>query len=116
MKISVNPRTGAMEFDATPEEAVALMNLQQQVAVAQETAAETAEVEAAADSAGMTQTLYLAWDYLVQHENAVNGVTTSAVARALRITRTAASSRLQSLLEQGFVERISRGRYKAVCP
>ncbi len=42
MKISVNPSTGAMEFDATPEEAVALMKLQHEVTVAKETAEENA--------------------------------------------------------------------------
>ena len=116
MKITVNPQTGAMEFDATPEEAVALMSLQAQVKDAQEQVAENAEVAAAADSAGLTQANYLVWDYLVQHENVDAGITVTAVARHLRITPAAASSRLGHLVEQGFAERISRGRYKAVCP
>jgi len=105
-----------MEFDATPEEAVALMQLQREVNSAEEAVADNAELAAAADSAGLTKAQYLVWDYLVQHENVNDGVTCAAIARELKITNMAASGRCQTLVEKGFAERITRGRYRAVCP
>jgi len=105
-----------MEFEATPEEAVALMQIQAEVSGAKETSVEKAAVAAAADSAGLTQAQYLVWDYMVQHENSPDGVTCAAIARNLRITNMAASSRCQALVGRGFAQRISRGRYRAVCP
>lgn len=116
MKITVNPKTGAMEFDATPEEAVALMNLQQEVTNAVEAQEASRELVDAVDQSGLTTAQYLAWDFLVQHENATDGVTTSAVGRHLRITAVAASSRLQTLVGKGYAERLAKGRYRALCP
>ena len=117
MRIVINPQTGAMEFDATPDEAVALMRLQSQVGEGQSRngRGET-EVTSAAIEAGLTEALYLAWDYLVQRDSSKDGVTVAAVARHLRISRSAASSRLHKLVRYGYAKRMTRGRYKAVCP
>lgn len=112
----MNPATGAMEFDATPEEAVEMMKLHQEVSATQERAQETEEILAAANESGLTTAQYTTWNYLVENENSPNGVTVSAVARQLRITHTAASARLQDLARRGLAERIMRGRYRAVCP
>jgi len=117
VRIVINPSTGAMEFDATPDEAVALMRLQHQVGEARSNGSRgESEVTSAAIEAGLTEALYLAWDFLVQRENSKDGITVAAVARHLKVSRSAASSRLHKLLALGYVKRMSRGRYKAVCP
>lgn len=118
MRIVINPKTGAMEFDATPDEAVAMMRLQQtqaEVRNGNHVRGES-EVTSAAIDAGLTEALYLAWDFLVQRDSVKDGVTVAAMARHLRISRSAAGSRLYKLVAYGYAKRMSRGRYKAVMP
>lgn len=125
MRVSVNPSTGAMEFDASPEEAVALMRLQQNGSsekIETPKPALTVPVDkdtsgwCSGDEAGLTKTQYETWDYLVQHGDAGAGVTCAAVARHFQITSSAASCRLNNLVLMNFAQRVQRGRYMAVCP
>lgn len=53
------------------------------------------------------------YDWLASNDVPV-GVHISAVARQFKITRDAASARLQTLIEMGFARRVGTGRYRAV--
>lgn len=55
------------------------------------------------------------WDYLGDHE-CKEGVTASALARALNTTEGAIYARMSYLIERGYAIRLARGRYKAMIP
>lgn len=121
MKVTINPLTGEVSFDLdlTVDEA---LSIARQIKV--ETQPEAAPDAPASESpplcretatAELTNDQYMTWQYLVDNENAVNGVTVAAVARHLRLNRGAANHRLVTLVKLGFAERISRGRYRAAC-
>lgn len=116
MRIAINPQTGAMEFEATPQEAVVLMRLQAEGAKPPRVPVSVETVPVEADAAGLTEPLYRTWKYLVAHENTKLGVTLSSLARHLRVTNPAAGFRVNKLIQLGYAERVSRGRYRAVCP
>lgn len=123
MKITLNPTTGEMSFEVNSiADALALLQNSANGVTPKAVEAEhddpviSDELKRKADEVGLSVALYAAWEYLVQNENKRGGCSSMHVARALRISRLAAASRLQHLYQRGFAKRIDRGRYVARTP
>ena len=67
----------------------------------------------AAKEMGMSYSHYIVWDFLVNQDHRKHGVTADMIVRHLKITRGAASQRMQKLVGKGYAVRVSQGRYKA---
>ena len=69
-------------------------------------------------AASLTTTMFQTWQFIVAHDNP-NGVHISAVGRHFGLTNGAAGSRLEKLLQLGYVTKVRgnrSGRYRAITP
>jgi hypothetical protein len=58
---------------------------------------------------------YRTWEYLCENDNS-GGVHVSQVARAFAVSNAAANSRLSTLYQLGYANRVAKGYYRALTP
>ena len=114
MKVRVLP-DGTMEFDATPVEAVELMQAQQAKTRERQQLKREVEASRAAEGNSLDGVSYRTWSWLVDNDTP-EGIHISRVAAAFGLSNTTANQRLLTLVQSGYAKRVHRGYYRTTEP